>query len=221
MRRSKASEAFLSLSLRERGLILFALIASITFASLQLVVVPLIEQQRTFNEQNAQQRERIAELTVEREELKRRIANNPNNRLKADKLVLEGQLEELRQKLSEKVATLLSPKQTQTLLSSLLQDYHGLSLVEARNLPPSIVEVKTEQYDETKDGSKAVITVYEHGFEMVFTGTYFQTRDFLKRLEGLEGFYWDSFRYEVTKYPEAKIMLGITTLSIDEAWIGG
>ena len=36
----------------------------------------------------------------------------------------------------------------------------------------------------------------------------------------MKGFYWTFLKYEVEEYPKAKITLQLSTLSLDEDWIG-
>ena len=55
---------------------------------------------------------------------------------------------------------------------------------------------------------------------MQFEGEYFQTLQFLQRLETVDGFYWQLFDYQVDGYPRAIITIQLNTLSLEEGWIG-
>lgn len=219
MNLTQITEGFANLSVRERALVLGAACVATLFLGLQLFVVPLIEEKKSIRDQRAQNTQSVAELSAEIQVLRTRLANNPNDKLRDDIQALEKRNQDLRDNLTERVAALLSPRQTQQLLRDVLAEYKGLSLVSARNMPPSVIEVGTNDPDEAADEKTA--RVYEHGFEITLTGSYFETRDYLKRLEALDGFFWQRLEYEVVEYPEAKVVLGISTLSVDEAWIGG
>jgi hypothetical protein len=122
------------------------------------------------------------------------------------------------------VETLLSPKQTQNLLIVLLADYKGLELVSAMSLGVDVLDFETgndEPVNETAAAADDTTEIYEHGFEMTFRGSYFEAMQYIARLEEMSGFYWKQMHYTVIDYPEAEIFLSISTLSVEEAWIGG
>ncbi|MDP6415432.1 MAG: MSHA biogenesis protein MshJ, partial [Gammaproteobacteria bacterium] len=64
-------------------------------------------------------------------------------------------------------------------------------------------------------------TFYKHGFEIEFEGTYFACLEYLRAVESLPWrFYWQVLELTVDEYPSNRIRLEVSTLSLDEEWIG-
>ena len=73
----------------------------------------------------------------------------------------------------------------------------------------------------TPDGNnKTALPLYQHNFIIEFSGNYFSTIHYLKQLQKLPWqLYFDSIDYQVTKYPEADVIIHVHTLSLDESLI--
>ena len=216
---AKVNESYSALSVRERAMVFAAVLVGLLLLGLQLFVTPLFDEDKKVKQQLLDQKLILGDLAAQYQNLSTVLADDPNDKLREKQRELEQGLSDLENKLKQKIATLLSPKQTQELLRHILTDYKGLTLVEAKNLPAKEIQIQAKESDAAADDTQ--VKLYEHGFEMRLKGSYFETIKYLSRLEGLSGFYWRSLSYEVTEYPSAEIVLGISTLSIDEAWIGG
>jgi MSHA biogenesis protein MshJ len=220
----RLNEKFLAFSIRERLLIVSAVLVALFLLLFQLSVAPVLEKKNKLQAATDNQAMMIAELSTKKAELTAVLADDPNNRLKNQNQVLRANAAELNLSLRNKVETLLSPKQTQNLLIVLLADYKGLELVSAMSLGVDVLDFETgndEPVNETAAAADDTTEIYEHGFEMTFRGSYFEAMQYIARLEEMSGFYWKQMHYTVIDYPEAEIFLSISTLSVEEAWIGG
>ncbi len=220
----RLNEKFLAFSIRERLLIVSAVLVALFLLLFQLSVAPVLEKKNKLQAATDNQAMMIAELSTKKAELAAVLADDPNIRLKNQNQVLRANAAELNLSLRNKVETLLSPKQTQNLLKELLADYKGLELVSAMSLGVDVLDFETgndEPVNETAVAADDTTEIYEHGFEMTFRGSYFEAMQYIARLEEMNGFYWKQMHYTVIDYPEAEIFLSISTLSIEEAWIGG
>jgi len=220
----RLNEKFLAFSIRERVLIVSAVLVALFLLLFQLSVAPVLEKKNKLQAATDNQAMMIAELSTKKAELTAVLADDPNNRLKNQNQVLRANAAELNLSLRNKVETLLSPKQTQNLLKELLADYKGLQLVSAMSLGVDALDFETgnnEPVNETATAADDTTEIYEHGFEMTFRGSYFEAMQYIARLEEMSGFYWKQMHYTVIDYPEAEIFLSISTLSVEEAWIGG
>ena len=57
--------------------------------------------------------------------------------------------------------------------------------------------------------------------KIVFEGDFFQTVDYMRKLEKLEwGFFWDEVSFEMKEYPQASITITLYTISLNPNWIG-
>lgn len=130
----RLNEKFLAFSIRERLLIVSAVLVALFLLLFQLSVAPVLEKKNKLQAATDNQAMMIAELSTKKAELTAVLADDPNNRLKNQNQVLRANAAELNLSLRNKVETLLSPKQTQNLLIVLLADYKGLELVSAMSL---------------------------------------------------------------------------------------
>jgi len=220
----RLNEKFLAFSIRERLLIVSAVLVALFLLLFQLSVAPVLEKKNKLQAATDNQAMMIAELSTKKAELAAVLADDPNIRLKNQNQVLRANAAELNLSLRNKVETLLSPKQTQNLLKELLADYKGLQLFSAMSLGVDALDFETgnnEPVNETATAADDTTEIYEHGFEMTFRGSYFEAMQYIARLEEMSGFYWKQMHYTVIDYPEAEIFLSISTLSVEEAWIGG
>jgi MSHA biogenesis protein MshJ len=81
-----------------------------------------------------------------------------------------------------------------------------------RKLPPEI---------EIDSGVEGVPKIYRHGLRLELEGSYSDTLDYIKRLEGLPwGLAWEALDIHMQSYPKAHIILHLYTLSLKEEWLG-
>jgi len=219
---SELKDKTADLSLRERAILAIVLVVVVIFIWLETVYGKVETSQkqieRTKSElmlQSMTQADRFSELTT-------LLAHDPNEPLKQKQVELNEQLVSLREQIEFRLSHLIAPEKMADVMQSVLSDYKGLKLISARNLPvePLLINDKREKKQKTKHSEPQQAVIFAHGFEMVLSGSYFQTLEFLQRLEQMRGFYWQKLDYQVEKYPNAKITLHLNTLSLEEDWIG-
>ncbi len=209
------------LSLRERGILAGTLVVLLLVIWAQFVFTPYEKKQaalsqdlQRFNEQIANDSERLVVLTA-------MLANDPNAPLREEQARLRREMTELKQEIETRLSSLIAPEEMANVLRRVLSDYKGLELVSARNLPVEPLDIKQALGATQSPGASAdQAVIFAHGFEMVLSGGYFQTLAFLQKLESTQGFYWRLLDYQVKGYPKAVVTLQISTLSLDEDWIG-
>lgn len=223
----EVAEKFHALSLRERVIVAATTFFVIGFIWLQLVFVPYEEKRDEQDLLMDQYNGELAELSGQMQALEQKLSVNPNDEHLQRQERLNAELTELKRQFSEELSELLSPEQVVVMLREVLSSYSGLTLLKASNLPVARVQLDqtAPEQDQQKNESEEPkapeqAPLYAHSFEMTFSGSYFQTLEFIQKLESLEGFYWNAVRYEVTKYPKANITIRVSTLSLDKDWIG-
>tara|TARA_R110001592_G_C13175703_1_gene750295 strand:+ start:3002 stop:3685 length:684 start_codon:yes stop_codon:yes gene_type:complete len=212
-----------ALTVRERIILLMVGVVLILFIWAQFFYLQFEKDLKNNNQEmsslqqeNWSQKDALAGLTD-------RLTHDPNSALFDKQRKLKGQLEVLKEQIEIRLSHLIAPELMADVMRKVLSDYKGLRLVSAKNLPvePLELDVKKESNghkNTEKDDAQTVL--FTHRFEMVLNGDYFQTLAFLKSLEEMKGFYWTLLKYEVNEYPKAKITLQLSTLSLDEDWIG-
>lgn len=214
-----------ALSLRERGIMLVVAIVLVFFIWAQFYFLSFEKELKTTKTEISKLQQLELSQQDELQSLMARLADDPNAQLLAEQRQINSKLDKLKEQIEIRLSHLIEPELMADVMRNVLSDYKGLRLVSAKNLevePLNLSEVAKKEANKTssksEDEDQAVL--FSHRFEMVLNGSYFQTIAFLKRLEEMKGFYWTMLKYEVEEYPNAKVTLQLSTLSLDEDWIG-
>ncbi len=140
-----------------------------------------------------------------------------------DVLATKKRLDELRDQLQKISRRLVSSKQMVEQLSGILQKDPEIKLTRIQNMGsiPFSLEAPGQEPDKKASSENAVgksqAPFYEHFFEITFESSYFSAEEYIQQLENLPGqLYFDSFDYQVQKYPIASVSLKVHTISLDE-----
>ncbi len=126
---------------------------------------------------------------------------------------------------------LVSPNGMTQMLTGVLDSQEGLTLIRVENIAPSAltngltsagVAATARTGTGASTGLRSVgFQVFRHGLVLEFQGDYFSTLRYLMYLEAMDqSFFWDSFQFEQTLWPEARVRLELHTLSSEEGFIG-
>ena len=214
-----------ALTLRERSILFATLLVVVVFVWLQLVFLPWESKQKSLNGSISQAQQDIASSSEQLAVLAEQLQKNPNDPLREEGLRLNSELDKLGAQIEQKLAHLMAPQQMAAAMQEVLSHYSGMTLVSAKNLPVQALELgdrgaaeSSDEDVEPAEDSQAV--VFSHGFEMKLEGRFFQALELIQRLEKMKGFYWHTIDYQVERYPNAVITIQLTTLSLEEEWIG-
>lgn len=214
-----------ALSLRERGILFATLLVVVVFVWLQLIFLPWESKQDSMIGSISQAQQDIASSSEQLALLAEQLQKNPNDPLREEGLRLKRELDGLGAQIEKKLAHLMAPQQMAAAMQEVLSHYNGMTLVSAKNLPVQALELGNKAGEASNDealdpaeDSQAV--VFSHGLEMKLEGRFFQALELIQRLEKMKGFYWHTIDYQVDRYPNAVITIQLTTLSLEEEWIG-
>jgi MSHA biogenesis protein MshJ len=122
--------------------------------------------------------------------------------------------------LKEKTVNLVQPEDMANIIKDIISATNNLKL--QRLMKGRTVEISSNSHTSKKPIESEKIKLYKHSMEIVLNGQYTATMKFLTHLEKMEKkFSFDSFDYIVEQYPNAKIKLTVSTLSLQKEWIGG
>lgn len=210
-----------ALTLRERAIILSVGLVLVAFIWAQFFYLSFEKELKTTQIEITRLQQ--SEL-LQQDELKglmAKLANDPNAQLFEEQRRIKDKLDTLKDQIEVRLSHLIEPELMADVMRNVLSDYKGLRLVSAKNMAVEPLQFSdTDKNDANKNEDKDQAVLFSHRFEMVLHGSYFQTVSFLKRLEEMKGFYWTMLKYEVDAYPNAKVTLQLSTLSLDEDWIG-
>ena len=112
------------------------------------------------------------------------------------------------------------------MLTSVLDSQEGLTLIKVENRPPEALTDALTTVSSVGEAAQGAVQsigfqVFRHGLILEFQGDYFSTLRYLMFLEAMdESFFWDSFEFEQTEWPEARVRLELHTLSSEEGFVG-
>lgn len=220
-----------ALSVRERAIIFFGLIAVLFSLWDALLSTPLANKQKALiAEMNSKNSERLV-LNTRLQELIESSQQDPDAENRKRLQLLRNKLSALESELAASTRNLVSPEEMPVLLESVLLQTRGLSLNSLKSLgvKPLVEQDEKQPSAKTPDVAAAennlnannISSAYKHGLRIEFDGDYFSTMAYLKKLEELEwGFFWDNFTLNVQGYPATGAAIEIFTLSLSKNWIG-
>ena len=144
-----------------------------------------------------------------------------------DQAAVQGDIELL-------AGNLVSPNGMTQMLTGVLDSQEGLTLIKVENIAPraltnglarggaaAAASTATTATTATSALRSIGFQVFRHGLILEFQGDYFSTLRYLMYLEAMDqSFFWDSFQFEQTLWPEARVRLELHTLSSEEGFIG-
>jgi MSHA biogenesis protein MshJ len=119
---------------------------------------------------------------------------------------------------------LVDPAEMRSVLDELLRRQTGLKLVSAVNraAEPVIPDEETPPgATPPEKSSSGAPRLYRHSLVLELTGSYLDCLRYVESVERLPwNLYWSRLEVETDEYPTNRILLEVTTLSLDEEWIG-
>ncbi|MGF1758528.1 MSHA biogenesis protein MshJ [Photobacterium sagamiensis] len=204
------SDRFDLLSRREQMLILLSGWVALLFVGFVVFVEPQMKDLQSAKQQIVSV---ASELTASDNQIiltERKLKSDPNNEVESKIAGLEQQNQALDEQLRDRVASLVTPVQMSGLMEEVLRRSERLKLMALESQPPvQLISGDDEGY-------------FIHPVRLTLRGRYFDVVNYLRQLEALPvKYYWQSFNYQVDKYPFASIQLDVYTLGESKDFIGG
>jgi MSHA biogenesis protein MshJ len=208
-----------ALSLRERLLVLFAVVLLMFTLWNQLLMAPLGRSQEQLKAQIGQARNDITRLERQTDEISRAREIDPDQENLTRRQQLQTEIADLDQRLKEQTDALIAPDVMAKLLEQILTRDTDLRLVRIENLKS--MPLLDPGADKQEAPAGAAPGIYRHGIVIEFDGGYLSTLRYLRALEALPWrFYWDGVEYKVDHFPNAHVTITVHTLGLREGWIG-
>jgi MSHA biogenesis protein MshJ len=217
------------MSVRERSLVLAALIGVVAFVAYQFALAPqlaaqsgLREQIAALSGQNEKLRGQVAEL---RESYNRDLTEESKARLAQ----LEQRLAQLDPALTGVTRALVTPQEMARLMEEILRRNRSLEVLKLASLPaapllappapaeatPGAPAPEAAARGATADG------LYKHGMVIEVRGRYPDLVNYLGALEELPWkLFWGEVTLQAEAYPQSRLRLVVYTLSQQQKWIG-
>ncbi len=214
-------DRFKALNTRERNIVLILVLAVAVFIWDALLFAPVQRDTKQMKQQLNALNSKIKKQEAQLAELMAAANQDPNSELKQRRDQLSDAVAEMDQRLKDLTSNLIPPRQMAKVLEQVLRQNSSLRLVKVTSLPSQkLTGVKNESGVEIVTSAETEV-LYRHGVRLELEGSYFDTLDYLQKLEALPWqVLWSTLQYEVQEYPKASVRLEINTLSTDAGWIG-
>ena len=200
-----------ALSLRERLLILLTTLVLCAALWHTLFMQPLAQRASSTRTELAALEGRISAANSSLEEQILQLAGGGDEH-RSRIASLRTRIDEINTQLGNHAAELIDPAEMARVLESVLREQSRLTLVRIRNLTPDSLSAGEEA---------SSVTFYRHGLEIEVEGTYAACLEYLNAVEALPWrLYWQVLELDVIEYPRNRIRLEVSTLSVEEEWIG-
>jgi MSHA biogenesis protein MshJ len=219
---------FDSLSLRERALVVVAVLAIAITTWNGAFMTGLTLRERGLSDEVTQLEASLAATSSATQKL---VTTDPTTQAMAQLNERQAALEAINAKLASESAGLIPPAQMVEVIHDVLKHQQGVKLVSLQNLPVTglLPEARQEEPSPT-DAVPASATPsastdgrgpYLHPVELVVEGQYADIVSYLHALEALPWhFYWSVLELETKGYPLNRVRIELSTVSLDKEWIG-
>ncbi len=198
-------------SVRERLLVLFTALVLMAALWHILLMQPLQQRAAQTRTELIELENRIAAANHNLEEQILQLAGGGNEQ-RTRIASLRRRIDEINATLGNHAAELIDPAEMAQVLEGVLKEQSRLTLVRIRNTTPDSLSA-----DENPDA----VTFYRHGLEIEVEGSYAACIEYLNAIEALPWrLYWQVLELDVIDYPRNRIRIEVSTLSLDEEWIG-
>lgn len=209
------SDRYQRASGREKVLIVVAMLALLIGLWDSLAHRPLQQRIVLAKQQASQAQQQVEPLQQMISKLQHEVGET--TAAKRQRLVqLQQSIQSTQQQLRADASGLVTPQQMANVLKQLLQQSGRLELIKLQTLKP---QTWPESIDPKATDSDSQ-SVFKHGIELELQGEFFAILDYIKQVEKQPGFDWDLLDYQVQIWPQARVLIRLHTLGLDEAFVG-
>ena len=213
------------LQMRERWLIVAAVLGGIVLIGFSLFVDPAMKRAQVAERNSAEYRTQLFAIQSQMAALQS-PERDPDAAARAELSALRKQLGELAGRLAVMENSLVPPQRMPGLLEDMIGGKTGLRLLSLKTLPvaplldkkPATDEQATPRIVDKLTSSSAGL--FKHGVEIRLEGSYQELAAYLERLEKAKlKLLWSSVSLSADKHPKLVLTLTVFTLSLDRAWL--
>lgn len=222
---------------RERLIITFLLCAVIYAIANFVIFAPIEKQKSRLDVRMSSVGVEMKKLSAQEKVLASALTNDPNAVKKREIIQLESRVAELDKDLETLSVGLISAEKLPHALRQVLESIGSLKLLGMKTRAPARLSLQEEReqmdilFIESDDSDESLVDelgaensdvgIFKHSVEVSVEGKYFDLIRYLQSLEELTWkIYWEALDYEVTRYPKAKILIEVYTLSTEEGVLG-
>ena len=184
------AQRFGKLSLRERSLILFGLLATCFILTYSLVLEPRYDRAKLLTSQLTGLQQQLQQLSVDERKLLDVLASDPDKDVKVQIARTENELKSAETKLLLSTADLITANDMAAVLTDVLILTDKVELLAMESLPATLLN----NIDVAGSLGDNKLQLYRHGLRITLSGHYFDILAYLDKVEHLpKQFLWQHF----------------------------
>lgn len=216
----KYASKFDAMTMRERALISVAALGVLLLLWNMVLMQPLTAREKALQDELDGISTDMSNTAQAMEE-----AMGPTNTALAQIKAAQSELADIDNQLSTTIAGMIPPQHMAQVVRDVLQQQHGLILISLRNMPVMpLVDTSAQASSADNADSKATTQKngpFVHPLEVVVEGSYADIVAYLKALETMKWHvYWNELELETKHYPVNRVRIEMSTLSLDDTWMG-
>lgn len=207
-------DRFDAMALRERVLIMIALLGVIALIWDALLMQPIERSRKVLAPQVDNLRLELDRLNSSIAEAATDSQNDPDATLRSELSRVQQSVGTLENTLDTLTHGLIAPEEMVEVLRNVLARTPPLQLIRLETLEPQALASLVP-------GEILPTQIYRHRVRVELQGTYLEVLEFLAKLEELPWqFYWDTLELSSEGHPQSRVTVTLGTLGREEAWIG-
>lgn len=206
---------------RERMMLLGASIVCLYMLWDSVLLHPLQEEKTNYTNTIVSLNKQISDVETQVNNIIQQSQIDPDKANNTTLAKLKQDIATFDKKLNDATLGLISPKQMPGVLEDILGKSKNIKLVRMDSIA-AVSMMKQLGVESAEPITESVSAgIFRHGLLIEVEGSYLDTLSLLQALEKLEWkLYWDSIEFKTQKYPDAKVVIKVYTLSLDKGWIG-
>lgn len=209
----KLETRFNEMTPRERGMIFAAGLILVVMVLYSLWLGPNLERSASLERKLSSHQQSSETLTRQIAMVKEALKRDPNEATQRQLDKQKADIEVLDSKLKALTVDLVAADQMLPVLQSLLAKSRDLTLI-------GLTSIDSQPVLELQEQEDSGVGMYRHGIAIEVSGSFFDVYRLVESIEASQWrFYWQSFDYQVTDYPKAKVRIVLYTLSTSEEYI--
>jgi MSHA biogenesis protein MshJ len=146
-------------------------------------------------------------------------ASDPTALALSQEQSLQSALAAVNAELESASAGLIPPERMTEVIHDVLSHQKGVRLLSLRNKP--VISLAQAAASAAASSDKVATGPYVHPVELTIEGSYLSVLGYLRTLEQLPWrFYWKVLELETTEHPTNRVLIELSTLSMDKEWLG-
>lgn len=215
---SRLQALYRPLQLRERALVIGAVLVLVLFGGYSLFVEPTLQARTKAQAEIANIQQQNQQFAQQLDEIKALLEKDPGSETLSQIAQLEQEQQQINEALGQSAIDLISPELMATALEDVLANGSGAQLLALTTLPAEEVSLVGEGEPSSSAAQDGLL--YRHPLTISISANFAQVRALVGHIQALPWrFYWRGFDFTMKDYPQGELTLELFTLSTSQEWL--